>query len=118
MGKNGTMYWEIESLFTNSATVKEFGFRIGGTYITPLWNLTTSASDHRMGKLHANNSETSQKFRGTTVIQAGSTVGYTTTAIDLTVDQTVELVCRWGAASVSAETISIEAIRVFVEYGA
>jgi hypothetical protein len=117
MGANGSLVWAAETSGTNSATGKNFGLRIGSVDICPEYNFTTNTNDERRGEWH-NTATGAQKFRSTFVKQGPSTNGFTTTAIDTTVDQTVEFYGRWSSASVSGEVLRLESLRVWVEYGA
>jgi hypothetical protein len=117
MGPNGSLVWEAETSGTNSASGKNFGLRIGAVDICPEYNFTTNTNDHKRGAWHAT-SLSAQKYRGIFVQQGPSTTAFTTTAVDLSVDQTVEFYGRWSAGSVSGEALRLESLRVWVEYGA
>lgn len=116
MGPNGTLRWEAETQYNNSAANKAFQLRIGAVGICPEYGLTTTTNDNR-GLAWHNVTATSQKYRGSFVLQSTSTVGFVTTAIDTTVDQTVQFVCRWSTATAS-ETITLQSLTVWIEYGA
>lgn len=121
MGPNGTLRWEVEVGFTDPATnVTSNGFqlRIGAVGICPEFSNSTSGNlfENRYLEWH-NTAAGAQKYRGSFLKQAGSATGFTTTAIDTTVDQTIDFACRWSGAT-SGETLSLLSIRVWVEYGA
>jgi hypothetical protein len=120
MGPNGTLFWEAEVSFTDPATgvsANGFQLRVGAVGICPEFSATTGGqtNDNRTLAWH-NTSESAQKYRASYIKQSGSAAGFTTTAIDTSVNQTVSFDCRWSAAT-SAEVLRLESLRVWVEYG-
>lgn len=116
MGPNGSLIYEYEVSYTNSASTKQFRLQIGATAITPETPGTTTTNYNQRGEWH-NTSLTTQKYRGSFSKQGPNTTGFITTAIDTSADQTVDFMGRWLAAAAS-EVIGLESLRVWVEYGA
>lgn len=117
MGRGGDLVFEYEVSHNNSAAVKLFGLRIGLVHICPEFPATTTTNSNIRAEW-GNTSVSTQKFRGSLTKQGSNTTGFVTTAIDTGVNQTVEFYVRWGASSVLGETIALEKLRAWVEYGA
>lgn len=117
MGPNGSLVVELETSANISAASHAIQLQIAGTAISPEYSFTTpNGFDNRRLVWH-NTSANVNKYRGSTVIQSSSATGFTATAIDTAVDQTVSVMCRWGGAT-AGETISLNCLRAFVEFGA
>jgi hypothetical protein len=118
MGPNGTLNYEAELTYTNSATSKQFTLYVGGTPINPGPTLAVStAAANWSGQFH-NSATGVNKFRGSMVKNQSSTVGFTATTIDTSIDFTVDIRVNWSVSSIAAESISLQSFRAWVEYGA
>lgn len=115
MGPNGTLIIELETQDTGAST-GSIQLYVGATAISVELAMTANTYDNRTF-MFFNTTALANKYRNSTVRQGTSAAGFTTTAIDTTVDLTVDVKCRWGGA-VLTHTIVQHALRAVVEYGA